>query len=72
MMPNYTQRQKGLQYRTNTHQLIACVAELEIRCRGSNFVDKAIDYIAQSSVFISLQVCLQVVFHEAFVNLGFL
>jgi hypothetical protein len=52
--------------------LIARVAELEIRRRGCKLVDEAVDHIAQSSVFISLQVGLQVVFREAFVDLGFL
>jgi hypothetical protein len=52
--------------------LIARVAELEIRRRGRKLVDEAVDHIAQSSVFISLQVGLQVVFREAFVDLGFL
>lgn len=62
----------GLYFNRNgqeTNQLIACVAELEIRRSRRELVDEPVDHVAEPSIFISLQVGLQVVFREAFVDL---
>ena len=54
----------------SSHQVIAGFPELEVWCRRREFVDELVHRIAQSRVFVALQVGFEVFFCEALVDLG--
>jgi hypothetical protein len=49
--------------------LVASIAELEVWGCGCELIDQLINHAAKSSVFVSLEVGLEIIFCEAFVNL---
>jgi hypothetical protein len=50
--------------------LVTSISELEVGSSRREFIDKLVDGVAQSCVLVSLKVCLEIVFGEAFVNLN--
>ena len=52
-----------------THQLIACVPKLEISSRRCELINKLVDCAAKPRMFVSLEVCLQIILSETFVDL---
>ena len=53
-----------------TYQLIARISELEVGGGRRKLVYHLVDLIAQSRILVSLQVCLEVILHETFVDLA--
>jgi hypothetical protein len=49
--------------------LIASITQLEVRCRGCQFIDELVDHIAQPGIFVTLKISLKVIFSKTLVNL---
>ena len=55
--------------RSVTYKLITSLAKLEVGCRRRKLVDQLIDHVAKTRILVSLEVCLQVIFRKALVDL---
>lgn len=52
------------------YHLIASILQLKFWGGGCELVDELVDSIAQSSIFVSLKVGIEIIFGETLVNLG--
>jgi hypothetical protein len=58
-----------MKVRIVTNKLITSLPKLEVRSRWGQFVNELVDSVAQPCIFITLQIGLQIVFREPFINL---